>query len=192
MNISPIILFAFASGITPGPNNTLLLHSGARHGYVRSLPHIFGIVGGMCPLFLLVGMGLGEFIAASPIASIYLHILSGLYIAYLSFRIANSPFPGHSNPRSDQPWSFFQAAGFQWMNPKVWMMATGVFGSGMGGGAGWPRILAVTAIFALVCFPTMSIWTAFGAKLRPLLLHRIHFRILHVGLGGLLATCWFL
>ena len=38
-----IIIFAFVSSITPGPNNIMLLASGTNYGFKRTIPHLFGI-----------------------------------------------------------------------------------------------------------------------------------------------------
>ncbi len=190
MNLIPVLLFAFASGITPGPNNTLLLHSGARYGYQRSLPHIIGITLGMVPLFAFVGFFLSEIQNHFPKAQTVLFAVCGAYIIYLSIKIASARMPSQNSQQHGEPWSAVKAAGFQWFNPKVWMMAISVYGSGMGGGDGCLRIFTIIAIFALVCFPTMSIWTLFGTQLKSILRNPVGFRILHLSLGLLLATSW--
>ncbi len=35
--------FAFATSVTPGPNNMMLLASGVNFGFSRTLPHMLGI-----------------------------------------------------------------------------------------------------------------------------------------------------
>ena len=37
-----LMLFAFASSITPGPNNIMLMASGANFGLRRTVPHALG------------------------------------------------------------------------------------------------------------------------------------------------------
>lgn len=187
-SITPIFLFALASGITPGPNNTLLLHSGAHHGYRKSLPHLLGITLGMIPLFYLVGTFLSQIQLRFPHVQSILFAISGAYILFLSIKIASAPQPGEGSNRNQSPWSISHAAAFQWLNPKVWMMAVSVFGSGMGGGSGLLRTTVVTAIFALVCFPTMSIWTLFGTKLKSILRNPVGFRVFHISLAIILSA----
>ena len=41
--LAALALFAFVSSITPGPNNTMLLASGANFGIRRTLPHMLGV-----------------------------------------------------------------------------------------------------------------------------------------------------
>ena len=58
--------FAFISSITPGPNNILLMSSGALFGWQRSLPHLGGILLGFAILMTTSVMGLGTLVAKWP------------------------------------------------------------------------------------------------------------------------------
>ena len=46
----PLILFAFVTTITPGPNKIMLTASGANFGFVRTIPHLLGICFGLTGL----------------------------------------------------------------------------------------------------------------------------------------------
>ena len=39
-----LISFSFVSSITPGPNNIMLMTSGANFGLRRTLPHLMGVL----------------------------------------------------------------------------------------------------------------------------------------------------
>lgn len=52
-------LFCLVASITPGPNNMMLLSSGATFGFRRTIPHMIGITGGCVVMALIVGWGLG-------------------------------------------------------------------------------------------------------------------------------------
>lgn len=190
MNLSAVVLFAFVAGITPGPNNTLLLHSGARYGYRRTLPHILGICVGMSMLFLSLGMGLGDVNAKSPWLEPILYALATLLIAYMATRMALIPFPDHTLAKSTQPWGFDKALLFQWVNPKIWMMAMGVFGAHAGTGGGWGNVLAITSVFSGMCLATMSFWALGGLKLSKWLESPRSFRVFHQSLALFLAASW--
>ena len=41
--LSALIAFAFISSVTPGPNNLMLMSSGANFGFKRTIPHMLGI-----------------------------------------------------------------------------------------------------------------------------------------------------
>ena len=58
--------FAFVSTVTPGPNNLMLLASGAQYGYKKSLPHMFGIVVGVAGLMISTLMGVGALFTLFP------------------------------------------------------------------------------------------------------------------------------
>ena len=64
---SSLALFALVSSITPGPNNTMLLASGANFGFRASLPHAAGVFVGFLGLIALCGLGLGGIFKAFPI-----------------------------------------------------------------------------------------------------------------------------
>ena len=44
--------FAFATSITPGPNNMMLFASGVNFGFRRTIPHMLGIGAGFFTLLL--------------------------------------------------------------------------------------------------------------------------------------------
>src|SRR5688572_29959394 len=85
-----LLAFAFATSITPGPNNLMLLTSGVNFGFVRSVPHMLGIGGGFLSLLLGVGLGLGAMLTAFPSLHLALKVLGGAYLLYLAWRIAMS------------------------------------------------------------------------------------------------------
>ena len=59
--------FAFISTVTPGPNNMMLLASGAQYGYKRSLPHMVGIVIGVAGLMISTLLGIGALFNIFPV-----------------------------------------------------------------------------------------------------------------------------
>ena len=82
--------FIFAATATPGPNNALLLASGARFGFVRTLPHLTGILAGCSLMVVLVGLGLGGLIAASPVLYAALRYAGAAYLLFLAWKIAHA------------------------------------------------------------------------------------------------------
>ena len=53
-----LILFCFVSGVTPGPNNIMLMTSGVNFGFRRTLPHLLGVVLGFALMVAVIGLGL--------------------------------------------------------------------------------------------------------------------------------------
>ena len=124
-----LLVFSFVSSVTPGPNNIMLFASGVNFGLRRTWPHAFGISAGFGVLLVAVGAGVGLVLTTLPQLFMVLKLLGGAYMLYLAWRIANSgPVEeGHSEAR---PMTFLEAAAFQWVNPKAWVMAVS-FGTGV-------------------------------------------------------------
>jgi len=112
-----LVAFAFVASITPGPNNLMLMASGANFGLVRSLPHLFGISIGFVVMVAMVGAGLAQVFATYPSVYRVLQVASVVYLLYLAWKIATAAGPG-SAEADGQPLNFLQAALFQWVNPS--------------------------------------------------------------------------
>ena len=160
------IAFAFVSSVTPGPNNMMLLASGLNFGVRRSVPHMLGITIGFMWLVACVGLGLGEIFQRWPIMHSALRYLGAAYLLYLAYKIARSAPPeGGDNTRS-KPFTFLQAAAFQWVNPKAWVMAIGAITTYTPSENFTTNVLLVALVFGLVNGPSVSIWTMAGSLLR--------------------------
>ncbi|KWH51537.1 LysE family translocator [Burkholderia anthina] len=179
------MLFALVTSITPGPNNTMLLASGVNFGFRRTMPHLFGISIGVAILMLCVGFGLGEAFRRVPILYTVLEAASVAYLLYLAWRIGTSgEVKAHgAKPR---PMTFIEAAAFQWVNPKAWMMvltaATTVrLSADYGTNAAW-----MSVVFILIGFPCICLWAAFGQGLRRFLSNPRALRVFNVTMAVLL------
>ncbi|OXI65565.1 lysine transporter LysE [Burkholderia sp. AU28863] len=179
------MLFALVTSITPGPNNTMLLASGVNFGFRRTMPHLFGISIGVAILMLCVGFGLGEAFKRLPLLYTILEAASVAYLLYLAWRIGTSgEVKAHgAKPR---PMTFLEAAAFQWVNPKAWMMvltaATTVqLSTDYGMNAAW-----MSVVFILIGFPCICLWAAFGLGLRRFLSNPRALRVFNVTMAVLL------
>jgi threonine/homoserine/homoserine lactone efflux protein len=189
-NLAPLIGFAFVSSITPGPNNMMLLASGANFGTRATVPHMLGISIGHAVMIVLVGFGLMGLILAWPPAGRILFWASILYLLWLALRLALAdPVPPEGRARST-PLGFLGAAGFQWVNPKAWYMAT----TALATYPLWPGLTGVIALavtFACVNLPCIAVWALAGERLRAVLTTRTRMRAFNVGMAMLLlATLW--
>src|SRR5665647_3436110 len=86
-HILPLLGFAFACSITPGPNNLLLAASGIRFGFKATIPHMVGVHMGYSALLIAVGLGLGTVFERWPVLQDVLRIGGTVYILYLAWRI---------------------------------------------------------------------------------------------------------
>jgi threonine/homoserine/homoserine lactone efflux protein len=121
----PLIVFCIVTLFTPGPNNLMLMTSGLNHGLKRTIPHMLGVALGFPFLVLCVGLGLGVIFTTYPIVYTVIKYAGAAYMLYLAWVIARSAPPNVDSQAktSKKPITFFQAAAFQWVNPKGWAMA---------------------------------------------------------------------
>lgn len=184
--LSALALFAFASSITPGPNNTMLLASGANFGLRASLPHMAGVACGFAALVLAVGVGLGGVFAAYPVLHTVLAWVGTLYLLYLAGRIATST--GLSARRDGaRPMRFLDAVVFQAVNPKGWAMALGAVTAYAPAQDYFANLLLVVLVFAAVNAPCICAWTAFGVSMRRLLDRPAALRGFNIAMAALLV-----
>lgn len=160
--------FALVMSITPGPNNTMLLASGVNFGFRRTMPHMLGITCGCIVMMVTIAMGLGQIFARFPRLYSAMEMISAAYLLYLAWKIAASGrlSVGAANER---PLTFLQAAAFQWVNPKAWMMAvTGATAFRLSDNPSINALL-LAAAFAIVNLPSIAVWAAFGLGVRRFL-----------------------
>ena len=116
-----IFMFSFATSLTPGPNNIMLLSSGLTFGYKRTIPHILGVVIGFPLMTICVGLGLGKFFQLYPYSFTILKFIGIVYILWLAWKIANSSPKFKENDESSEPLRFIPIVLFQWVNIKNWI-----------------------------------------------------------------------
>ncbi|MGI4812406.1 MAG: LysE family translocator [Janthinobacterium lividum] len=182
-----LVAFICVMSITPGPNNMLLLGSGANHGFRRTLPHVLGISAGMALLVICVALGLGRVLAWVPHGFLVLRIASVAYLLYLAWRIANSPAPD-SEQQPNAPFSFYQAVVFQWVNPKAWVMAISAVATFSMHRDMLDNALILALVFSVVNLPCISVWAAFGTSLRRFMRKPRAMRVLNILMALLLVA----
>ncbi len=177
--------FALATSITPGPNNLMLMASGANFGFRRSIPHMLGISIGHSFMIILIGLGLIGLFDAFPLLHQVMKVVSVAYLIYLAWKISHaaSPSKGGENRR---PMTFLQAAAFQWVNPKGWFMAVTAI-TVYAPSKDIAAIAVVAAIFATVNLPSVSVWTMLGQNVRLFLSSPARLRAFNWTMAGLLV-----
>jgi threonine/homoserine/homoserine lactone efflux protein len=189
--------FAVSMSATPGPNNAMVTASGATWGFRRTLPHMLGISVGFPAMLVAVALGAGEVLRARPWLHEALRWAGAAYLLWLAWKIgtAEPEPPGAAEARDpnqnggSRPLSFVQAALFQWVNPKAWVIALGAVaayttaaGSGL---AAQAAVLAV--IFLLVTLPTVALWTLVGVGAARVLRTRRALRAFNLAMAALLV-----
>ncbi|MGI2172577.1 LysE family translocator [Shewanella ulleungensis] len=183
-----IALFAFSAGITPGPNNIMLMTSGVNFGIKRSIPHLLGISLGFPTMILAVGLGLSAIFQAYPIIHTVIKVVGITYLLYLSWLIANSSSKMEGKQVS-KPFSFIQAAAFQWVNPKGWIMAVGAIATFTSVQQELnSQVITIASVFLCVAFPCAIVWLSFGVALKRLLKNERQQRIFNISMALLLVA----
>lgn len=118
-----LIGFAFVASVTPGPNNLLLMSSGALFGWRRTLPHLGGIMLGFATVMTAAAFGLGTLVAAWPWLMTIIKVLGASWLAWMSIRFFKASMAGGQQASADRapisrPFRFYEAVIFQWVNPK--------------------------------------------------------------------------
>ncbi len=186
MEYLAIIVFVISTCVTPGPNNTLIMASGLNYGVRRSMRHFFGICIGFAAMVFAVGLGIAGLFEQYPLLHIFLKIAGAAYLSYLAWRIASAPV-SEFNETKGKPFTFLQAAAFQWVNPKAWVLAIGatvtytvisdtyVF-----------QVLTIALMFLIFGSPCTMLWLWFGASLKNILQKPSYVRIFNVSMATLL------
>ncbi len=182
-----LTLFAIVSITTPGPNNLMLMSSGANFGFKRSIPHMLGITFGVAFMIFLVGMGLMTAFELFPVSHIILKTLSVIYLIYLAYKIAVSNLETQNCKDGAQPFTFFQACAFQWINPKAWSMALTAI-SVYSPDKTVESILFIACVFAFINAPSASLWTLLGQKISVILNNAHRLRIFNFTMAGCLLA----
>lgn len=165
----PLATFALVAAFTPGPNNLMLAASGMNHGFRRSVPHMMGISVGFPVMLLCIVFGLGALISGFPLLRDFMRLASAVFIVYFAWRIATTETDLNVE-NTGRPFTLWQAALFQWVNPKGWAVAIAVASLYAPGGIGqWERALSMAALFFAITAACASCWTSLGTAIRSVL-----------------------
>lgn len=184
--LSGLAAFAFVTSITPGPNNLMLMASGANYGFRRTIPHMLGVGLGFALMVALVGVGLMQIFDQFPITHQILKVVGITYLLWLAWKIASADMPKLDGGRG-RPMTFLQAALFQWVNPKAWQMALTAI-TLFAPDRSFYAILLVAVVFGAVNLPSVSSWTLLGQQLSRVLSSPLRLRLFNVSMALLLVA----
>lgn len=185
--------FAFTSAFTPGPNNFMLMSSGALFGFRRTVPHITGVAAGFNLVMLAALFGMGVVIAQFPWLLTIVKAAGATWLAWLGFKFFKAAFThGDANDKPEmenrsRPFKFYEAVLFQWINPKGLLMALAAAGAYMGiSDDAKLRTLLICGTFLFVGVTSASTWTIAGSSLNRLMSSGRSATILNIVMGLLL------
>ena len=179
-SLMALSMFIFVSSITPGPNNLMLLHSGARFGFRATIPHMLGISIGFAVMVFLCAIGVAAVVFRYPAADVILKTVGCAYMLWLSYKLwlngivppADIDTPSTTETQRARPLTFMQAALFQYVNPKAWMMALSITASYLPTtGSIWSNSLVACTLCIVINLFCIAIW-ARGGELLHTVFHR--------------------
>lgn len=181
-----LVAFALVTVITPGPNNLMLMASGANFGFRRTVPHMMGIGLGFPSMVFLVGIGVMQLFDRWPASYTILKVLSVAYLLYLAWKIANATPPKDATAEG-RPLTFLQAAAFQWVNPKAWSMALSAI-TLYAASRDLAAVLWVAGVYVAASVVSTTSWTVLGQQLRRLLATPARLRVFNWTMAVLLVA----
>jgi len=202
-SILALIAFTFSAGMTPGPNNIMLMSSGVNFGFRRTIPHMAGVALGFPAMVAIIGIGFGATIVALPWFHDLVSLLGIPYLLWLAIHIAMADTRGGLQPvaadaatadadaprKASRPMSFLGASAFQWVNAKAWVMAIGMVAvyapRGYGVIGGIVIVICINIFFSIMSSVT---WTAFGSVLSSWLRDPVRLKVFNVTMALLLVA----
>lgn len=183
--LAALCTFALVSSVTPGPNNLMLMTSGANFGVWRTIPHLLGVVLGFVLMVILVGTGLIQVFDSYPVSHDILRICSIVYLSYLAWKIATAK--PDADKSGGRPITSLQAALFQWVNPKAWAMAltaVTVYAPSQNLAA----VGFIALVFGVINLPSVFVWVLLGSKMQRLLSSDARLRAFNYSMALLLLA----
>ena len=182
-----LVVFAFVTAFTPGPNNIMLAASGVNFGFARTIPHVLGVEIGFLVLLSGCAAGLGLVFAAAPALQIALKVAGGAYMLWLAWKVANA-HNADSGRAPARPFTFVQAAAFQLVNPKAAVVGLSAIAIYVRPGQQKYDAAVLLAVFAVSTILSAATWAGFGVALRRLLQNPLHARIFNTAMALLLIA----
>jgi len=184
----PLVTFAVAMAFTPGPNNVMLAASGVNFGFARTLPHMAGVTAGFVVLVLASGLGLGLVFEAVPQLQIVIKVVGSAYLLWLAYKVATAHLARDTGGGPARPFTFWQAAAFQWINPKGLVAAISAIAIYLRPGQEARDLAIMVAVFGIVTAGSVTTWASFGVALRRLLRDPGRARLFNIVMGLLLVA----
>ncbi len=184
--IIAVILFAVSTSFTPGPNNFLLISSGIQFGLKKTWKHIWGIALGFPIMVFITGLFFTNIATLNETIFSIISFLGMAYLLYLGYQVIFSDIAYEEKSRS-KPISFFQAALFQWINPKAIVIALGVSSTYVTlEHSLYSQLFFISFVFFIVGLCSSITWAVLGTIIKKLLNNKQNLKMINIFLGILL------
>ena len=186
--LAGFVSFGVVAAATPGPNNLMLMTSGVKFGFARTLPHLAGVVLGFSLMAALLGIGLDAVFQRVPQLMTVMRVLGSLYMLWLAMKIAFAG-PIGDVEGGGNPLGFVSAAAFQWVNPKAWVAILGALAAYAPMTDSYAQSVALMVVlFTAITLPSAGAWALFGAALKRLLGNPRAVRPFNLAMAAILAA----
>jgi len=195
-----LVGFAFIAAGTPGPNNLLLMSSGALFGWRQTLPHLGGILLGFAVVMASAVFGLGTLVDKWPWLITVVRVVGATWLAWMSIRFFKAAISAdQTGARVEEapisrPFRFFEAVLFQWVNPKAIIASLSSAGAYISiAELAWQRAIIIVGVFFIAGLVSCSSWMLAGSALNRYLSTGKSAPYINAGMGLLiLATAIFI
>ena len=137
---------------------------------------------------LACGTGLGLVFAAVPQLQIVIKVVGSAYLLWLAYKVATAHQARDAGGGPARPFTFWQAAAFQWINPKGLVAAISALAIYLRPGHEARDLAIMLAVFGLVTAGSVTTWASFGVALRRLLRDPARARLFNIAMGLLLVA----
>jgi threonine/homoserine/homoserine lactone efflux protein len=186
---SAFVFFALSSNLTPGPNNIMLMNSGASFGFRRTIPHLLGVGLGFPLMVLVAGLGVGTLFERLPILHEIIRWVGVAYMLWMAWHMAQARSLGSEREKGSRPMRFLEAVLFQWVNPKAWTMGIGALSAyTVPDKAFFPQLLVIFLVFLAIGVPSAAVWTGFGKAIGRFLSSERRLRAFNIFMALLLVV----
>lgn len=162
----------FVAAITPGPNNLVVMRAAAHEGFAGALPAIAGIVAGGLAMLALVMAGTGFAVAVEPRMTAVITLCGGAYLCWLGGSLVVGSFASShtrdSASKSALPTRAAALFGFQFLNPKSWVMVLTV-ATAVRDEQPARAFLSLATLFTVIPALCLALWCALGLLAAPYL-----------------------
>lgn len=183
-----LVTLTVTAAWTPGPNNALVANSAVQFGMRRTVPHILGIALGFAVMVFLVGFFLGQIFANSPALREALRWAGAALLLWIAWKVARSGGIGSVSGRP-RPFTFIEAAGFQWINPKGWSFAIALTTQFITGEHPVASALIVACVVTIGGLGSATSWAAAGQAITRWITTEGRQRWFNIAMGALIAAC---
>ncbi len=116
---------------TPGPNNTILLLSGAKNGFLKTVPALTAINTGVVAVFLVCGLLVGSVVQYLPVIRSTIQVAGVLMLLYVAWSMWPKGKPASTGKPDavDEKKTTLNLFVFQFLNPKIWAAVISVITS---------------------------------------------------------------